>query len=97
MSDEHRWQVNCASCGEIVRGQPWVLLNRWALGTGANRLMSEGLNKRGEYLWEQSDDGEDEYATGPILCWPTCASNYIDARMVETDVLCRTQEPSDDA
>jgi len=50
--------------------------------------MVEALNKDGEYLWEMLPEGaaQDEFASGRVLHWPICATQWIDAKMAETAV-----------
>lgn len=91
MSDET--PDDCAVCGEpVTDGMPWIVLNRWVLGTGRVRAMVEGLNEDDEYLWEMWPDGlaEDERATGKLLHWPICASQWIDGKMIEASMEIRS-------
>jgi len=78
----------CALCGESTESSPWIVLNRWIIGTGVGRAMVEALNKDGEYLWEMLPEGaaQDEFASGRVLHWPICATQWIDAKMAETAV-----------
>ena len=71
----------CTACGEPVGAQPWILLNRFALGTGKARCMTQIENDDGEYLWDQHRD----ITTGAILHWPDCAFSFVEAKMVAVD------------
>ena len=77
---------NCDVCGCDLAGKTWLMLNRYALGTGTNRCMSEVLVDN-EYEWSPNEDGaaSDEYATGWTMCWPGCAQLFIDCKMAEVD------------
>lgn len=79
---------NCRVCSAPVEAdQRWLLLNRYALGTGTCRGMSESTNDEGEYLWEMSEDAEEEFATGVLLHYPACVSLWIDAKMAEVNMM----------
>jgi len=82
MSDEAN---KCELCGEPVDSGPWLLLNRFGVGSGRARALSERRNDDGEYLWRiypGEDDREgDERATGPVLHWPICAKEWIEGLM----------------
>lgn len=75
----------CDLCGYALTG-PWLLLNRYGVGTGGDdgvRALVEGRNGEDGYLWQTSEADEDEFMTGPVLCWPACATQWIDAKMAE--------------
>jgi len=76
----------CDMCGARIEGARWLLLNRYGIGTGRTRALTERLDQNGNELWEMSDDIEEEYAAGVLLCWPACANDYIETRMVEADL-----------
>jgi len=77
----------CPVCDEPVDSGPWVLLNRYAFGTGRHRCMAEGRNEDGEYDWLQVPDDPDaqEVATGKVLHFPTCTLLFFESRMIEVD------------
>lgn len=85
MSDD---VIECAVCAEPLTGR-WIILNRYAIGTGKSRRLAEGRGNDDEYLWEMTDDedpeGEEERATGHGMCYPNCLLTFIDATMIETD------------
>lgn len=72
---------HCTACGEPVGAQPWILLNRFGLGTGKARCMTQLENEDGDYLWDQHRD----IATGAVLHWPDCAFQFVEAKMVAVD------------
>ena len=74
----------CAVCGEVVGVGPWLLLNRFGVGTSVNRCLSSIGGESG-YLWEPNTNGVEEFISGVMLHWPECASLYIEGRMIETD------------
>lgn len=89
----------CEVCGSDLtlkgldkKERRWIALNRYAIGFGDGRLMVESLSEDGEYEWRMCPGGPDngdpseEFASATLLCWPTCATLYIEARMVESSV-----------
>ncbi len=86
MSDE---VDKCDLCGRlIVEGVAWVLLNRFAIGTGRGRRMSE---------WEASDgngwDMENMTAGGRLFCMSPCLQTYLSVACVEIDYANGKREP----
>ena len=82
MSEEPR--TTCDVCGESIEGGAWLILNRYAFGTGRMRVMSEVL-AGDEYVWHQDEVEDEEACSGWLLHWPNCARDWIDAKMVEAD------------
>lgn len=76
--------MECRVCGEKIGRGPWLLLNRFGVGTGTNRCLSLMVGEDG-YLWETSENTDDEYVSGPVLHWPECARAYVEGCMAETD------------
>lgn len=77
----------CGVCGESVAGGPWILLNRWMLGTGTGRCGIEGRNDAGEYLWEfDPETSARDFVTGEPLHWPICATQWIEGQLIEATV-----------
>lgn len=81
----------CSVCGHnFFRGspdRPWIILNRYVIGTGRGcRNMVEAVNEDDECAWAITDNAEDDIASGPLLCWPTCAMHWIDGKMLEAVV-----------
>lgn len=79
----------CDVCGKVVTNQPWLLLNRYGVGSGRARCMSQANNGEGDYVWKQGDDGEgeDDMASGRLLCWPQCAATWVEWKMAEADIM----------
>jgi hypothetical protein len=75
----------CAVCGDPVGATAWVLLNRYAIGTGENSGLVEGKNESGECIWEIGPDFPQDTATGQILHYPGCLSAFLDAKILEID------------
>jgi hypothetical protein len=48
--------------------------------------MTECLNLDDEVAWEMHDDQEQWLASGPLLCWPHCFSQWVEMKMAETDI-----------
>lgn len=75
----------CAVCGDPVgnthRGRPWVMLNRFAVGTGTSRSCREIRDADGDVLWDPAHDR----AAGALLCWPACLYTYFEGVMIETN------------
>lgn len=72
----------CDVCGEEIVGTPWLGLNRYEVGTGEHRCMSQAYAE--DYFWDMDDDVME--ATMFIFHWPVCASMFTEAKMIETDV-----------
>lgn len=80
-------QRSCDYCGKVTEeGAAWVVLNRVVLGSGRSRVLSEFWNSEGEYVWEQDGDGDDQAASGVLLCYPDCLRDFIEGRMIEADI-----------
>lgn len=77
-NDENAAPISCEVCGIVFhKADEWIGLNRWTVNSGNGYLMiasGEGEN----YKW---DSGGRE-ATMLTLCWPGCASMYINAEMI---------------
>lgn len=86
MSDDNK---HCDYCGELVSRGPWVLLNRYMLGTGTNRAAFQRRGADG-YQWE-TEPPDPVIATGALLHWPDCAFPFIEGEMVEVDFMFRDQ------
>lgn len=86
MTEEPDDDRRCDYCGEVVGAVPWILLNRYMLGTGTNSAAFQRRCSDG-YLWE-TQEGQ-KVATGALLHWPTCALPFIEGEMIETDFTCR--------
>ena len=73
--------MECDICGAILGyGRPFVGLNRWAVSVeGTIRMMQKDTRKG--YVWDPDN------SRGGILplCWPQCASMYIDAQIIELE------------
>lgn len=84
--------LRCATCGEEVEaGSEWLLLNRWGLCTGSLRGLRTEVNIDGEYDWHLDPDPEaDDYATGPVMHWPICATQYIEGHLATLRVIGRS-------
>lgn len=77
----------CDLCGaDIVAGKRWVLLNRYGVGSGSSCVLTEGRNGNDDYEW---DRGEEWLASGPLLCFPGCLSQWVEAKMAEGDAMKR--------
>lgn len=74
----------CSVCGEVIGSQPWLLLNRYGVGTGPGgaRCLTEIVIDE-EYIWEQGGWDEEDYASGAVVCWPDCAYTYIEGKMIQ--------------
>ncbi len=53
-------------------------------------MMVSVLDGEDGYEWEMNESLDDEFATGVVLHWPVCATQYIEGRMIETDLDVRT-------
>jgi len=84
--------ARCVYCNAPLDGQPWLLLNRYGIGTGSARCLSEICDEDDEYIWALNADPDKEVVTGIGLCWPECAYSFIEGRMIETDFDCRRAE-----
>lgn len=85
MTVEERNQ--CFLCGaDVIRGKPWLILNRVCYGTGRCRASSEFRNTDGAYLWDMDNQPDDELVSGPLLCFPGCVQIFIEGRMLEADI-----------
>lgn len=75
----------CHVCAEeIEEGQPWVLFNRYAVGTGNAYCLSQcPPDAESGYCWDQ-DEGEHQ-ASGLIVHFPGCLHTHIEAKMIQTD------------
>jgi len=83
--DDDRYNV-CDLCGESVADKQWVILNRFLVGTGRGRCMSEVHNSDDEYLWMPGDETDsDDYVTGTLLCFPVCLTTWLEGKMVSVD------------
>lgn len=81
----------CDLCGKVLSdGTPWILLNRWILGTGKNRRFAEWVDNDGNPCW----DMENETASGSLLCLEPCLMTWIQGQMIGTDFACRDGGPS---
>lgn len=79
MADHH---CLCGVCDlPVLDGQEWIGLNRYAVGTGDSRCLSEVHNGEGDYLWTMSQIAEDELATLALLHWPVCAQMWVDVKI----------------
>jgi len=77
----------CDLCGRaIVEGVPWIMLNRWAIGTGKNRRMSELEGDDGP-----SWDIEKEVGDGRILCQSPCLLTWLEGVCIDVDHQCRKE------
>lgn len=89
MSEDTRTRPPCSVCGGQIDDGEWLLLNRYAVGFGTGRAMTSATNDDGEYWWDLDDD-DDDVITGPVMHWPVCATQYVDARMAEWRVRMRS-------
>ena len=81
----------CDLCGEPIADRKWLLLNRYAIGTGYGRSLIE-CQVDGECLWDCGTEGvSDDVVSGSLLCWPGCAHQWIEAQMVGSAVELRRQ------
>ena len=79
----------CLICGQAMEpGQRWLLLNRYGVGSGVARILCEALNSDGSYEWTigQELPQDEEIATAHVLCWPGCATTFVELRMAEAEV-----------
>ena len=70
----------CDVCDEAVGETPWLLLNRYGVGTGGAHGMFTVLTHDDEYLWDQEDDE----ASG-VLLHRGCIELWLDMKMAEID------------
>ena len=77
----------CTVCTKrIVRGDHWLLLNRYAIGFGDGRCLSEARSDEG-YVWEMDGEYEgDQSCTGWVLHWPVCAGQFVDGMILKHQV-----------
>lgn len=70
--------ISCEVCGVVFNNRDeWIGLNRWSVNSGNGYLMiASGQGE--EYRW----DLESREATMLTMCWPGCASMYINAEMI---------------
>lgn len=80
-----RRETHCIVCDEPIGASPWLLLNRYGIGTGTHRILAQGHNQEGEYEWHQTEDDEEEYATGYVTHWPQCSVMFIEGKMALAD------------
>lgn len=86
-----RTNTTCAVCGDTISGE-WLLLNRYGISDGRARWLASVCNTDGDYLWDINEDPDHEdIATGRVLHWPTCATQYIEGRMAEARVESRAR------
>ena len=88
-------ELFCDLCREPVVGRkPWILLNRYAVSSGASREMIEVVDPdNGECVWEVGPTADPDYVTGTVLCWPVCAGHWIEAKMVHADTTMKMRGP----
>lgn len=84
-------EITCEVCGlEFRNTDEWIGLNRWTVNSGNGYLMiASGQNE--DYKWSV-EDGE---ATMLTMCWPGCASMYINAEMVSVAANARRKRQKD--
>jgi hypothetical protein len=77
----------CDLCGEALHGgRPWIMLNRYAVGSGSGGLFLETADDEGECVWDLHADNPDEAAmvTGDRLCVVPCLVMWIEGKLIET-------------
>jgi len=90
-SDENADTISCEVCGIVFANtDEWVGLNRWSVNSGNGYLMIAAGEGDG-YKW----DYEAREATMLTLCWPGCASMYINAEMVAVAANARKRRKKD--
>jgi hypothetical protein len=89
------WQHTelCDYCRQDVAGREWVILNRYVVGTSKGRNMVEERGTSGVCNWDigKGKAGNDDFATGPILCFPLCLTAWLEGKLAETRVHLRRQ------
>ncbi len=80
MSDPNRC---CSLCGESFDDRSWLLLNRYAIGTGTSSAQVEGVDEDGECIWDP--DPAEALATGPVLHFPECLAMWLQAKAIQVD------------
>lgn len=73
--------IECDLCGaDLTYSGQFLLLNRCGIGADGSTMFLEFSGKRTQaYHW----DHEAQRYSGRALCWPQCASLYIDGLLVE--------------
>ena len=73
-------------CGSDADGVPWVVLNRFVVGSGASYSATSVLTDD-DYVWETSAEGDEkDSVSGYLLCFPSCLQTFIEGRMLEADI-----------
>lgn len=93
MSESRRRK--CIVCGDSCEDKPWLVVNRYGIGTGKASCLISVLDDESTYLWERDEDG-DLIVSGVLLCWPACAKAYIDGKMFEVDTEINKRRARDD-
>lgn len=70
----------CDFCGGEIGRAPWVLFNRYGVGTGTNSRYTRVLDDDGECLWDP-----DARVVTADLVHLSCVVPFLEGQMIETD------------
>lgn len=81
-------RFTCDLCGADLGERPWIVLNRWAIGTGQNKRFAEWNDGKGEGGWNPDEN----IVGGPLLCVEPCLMTWLQGQMIATDFACRKKD-----
>lgn len=72
----------CAMCNSTTDGHAWVGLNRFIVGTleGGHQMAEARDLLNDAYRWDVPNTS----ASIVRLCWPECATMYLEGKLIET-------------
>lgn len=81
--------MKCQLCAADLHqpGHVWIALNRFIVGLGQKARLIEMTGTKG-YHWD-ADGGT---SSGVPLCWPACASTWLEGEHVLHEVYRRRQQ-----
>ncbi len=80
----------CDLCGQDVANRPWVLMNRFVIGSGTNKRYAEWLSNDGQPCWDIAEDGNEQVG-GTLLCTTPCLLTWIEGHIIDLDFTMRRE------
>lgn len=76
-------EPKCSLCGEPVTDRSWILMNRYAVGSGGHYSVEDYDDPEGWKIGRAED--EECQLAGDILCIETCLGAWLTGKLIEVD------------
>lgn len=77
-------RARCAMCGTDTDAGEWILMNRYAVGSGERFSVHDFDDEEGSWVVDRESGGQCEIR-GDVLCIDQCLRTWIEGMVIEVE------------